>query len=82
MPLSRIRHLVAPGIVPRVGDEVLARKSPVNPLVRARVRHVRPTLDRRKVRVSLVWLEGERAGQRGTVYARVDGCPPLIRPAP
>ncbi|WP_151477738.1 hypothetical protein [Streptomyces albicerus] len=80
---------IAPGIVPTVGAEVLARCSVVSPFTRARVRNVRRTRDRDRVRVDLVWLESNDAtltpvvaGKRGSVYARADGWPPLIRPAP
>ncbi|MGW2284944.1 hypothetical protein [Streptomyces phaeochromogenes] len=82
MLLSKYRHLVAPGIVPRIGDVVLARKSPANPRARALVRHVRPTRDGDRVRVALLWLGGERTGQLDTVYAPADGWPPMVRPAP
>lgn len=78
----KLRQPVEPGIVPRVGDVVLARKSPVNPFARALVQHVRPTRDGDRVRVALVWLGGPRTGQRDTVYTPADGWPPMIRSAP
>jgi hypothetical protein len=72
---------IEPGIVPRVGDVVLARKSPAAPFVRARILHTRRTRDGRRVRLALVWLEGERAGRRCSLYVSCDGWPPLVRPA-
>lgn len=82
MLLPRAPLGVPPGVTPAVGDVVLARKSPAAPLVRARVLNVRPTRDGRRVRVGLVWLEGERAGVRDSVYQFADGWPPMVRPVP
>ncbi|MFE6092718.1 hypothetical protein ACFQ7M_12105 [Streptomyces massasporeus] len=79
MPIHRPLVGIAPGVTPAVGDEILARKSPVAPLLRARVRNVRPSADGSRVRIGVVWLEGERCGERGSVYQSADGWPPMVR---
>ncbi|MFE6287684.1 hypothetical protein [Streptomyces sp. NPDC057877] len=80
MHRSSLIRGIEPGITPAVGDIVLARKSPVGPLVRALVRNVRPTRDGRRVRIGLLWLEGSRRGVKDSVHQFADGWPPMVRP--
>lgn len=77
----RIRQQTEPGIVPRPGAAVMARKSPAGVYERARVLHRRRTRDGELVRLTVLWLSGPYEGKRGSLYVPLDDWPPMVRPA-
>ncbi|MGI5406641.1 hypothetical protein ACQEV9_07575 [Streptomyces chartreusis] len=81
MSIWKLRQSVEPGIVPDLGAEMMARKSPVDPFERACVLRRRPTHDGERVRLVVLWLSGPHAGRLGHLYVPVDGWPPMVRPA-
>ncbi|MFF3690693.1 hypothetical protein [Streptomyces sp. NPDC002187] len=84
----RILQGVEPAHIPVVGEQVLARRSAVNPWTLAEVVRVRPAA-RGRIRVDFRWLADNpdcltpvASGTRGNVFLDPDGWPPLIARLP